>query len=285
MNLAKSLSCVSTLALLIAGPLSAQEAGDAAGVGEGLQAIAEKGNITLARLSVGKSALVINEHGEWLATISDHVIDQKSGSIAFIIVDVPPGAEETRSLLVPFEKFTWNAKERRLKLHMTQEVLGALPEYDPATLQALGQPEKDAEGKQPLEAGDDVGCEAKPQRFMLGTHLVKARINAQDKPFCSVSEILIDPTKNRIAFLAAQGKEEGNDPYVIPFDALKWAERPEGVRQLTIGLSLSDLADAPRVKTADLRLLEKKELIARIRSFYLLEPMPRERPGGRDVKG
>lgn len=290
------LSKWSPLALLLTAPLlaqdatlSSQEKGTPKTPDSRQAADETQKALTFARLSVGKSALVINDAGERLGSTREYVIDRKTGLLSFVIVDVPPGAEPTRSIVVPFGSFTWNAKEKRLKLPMTRETLEAMPEFDPLRLQSLGKKpieKKAAEASaKKLPAGDDVGRGAETMRYLTTSMIQLASVQAEGKTFATATELLFEPKTSQVAFVLAQGTRADADPYVLPFEALTWSAGRDGKSLLSVPLPAAKMVDAPKLTGGDLKAMQRPEFSQRVRRFFQIDAAKQEQPGGGTPKG
>ena len=276
MKYGKNLTLLPTLALIAVAPLFGQEAGHGEHAEGRNQAAAEFRTPTFVKLTVGRGAIVSNDAGERLGVMRDHVIERENGKVRFIVVDALRDASPVRACLVPYTRFTFDAKSQKLVLPMSMDALRALPEYDPKALQALGEidgaPIRGEEVEDQAVAGDDVTPGKRPMRYLVTTAVLKSQVLAQDEAFSHVTELLMEPKEGPVTFLLTNREQAEADPYIIPWKATTWGTNDEGMGEFKLAITTDALADAPKLEGGDPLELKEKETLANIFRFYKLTP-------------
>lgn len=228
---------------------------------------------TFVKAPLGTDATVQNGEGQVLGSIHDHVIDRKTGKVLFVAVATARG-DEAKTYRVPFQRFEWNAEDGTLVLPIAEEQLAALPEYV-ETPPMKGGAKAEAMDAGSREKGKAHGM-AMPQRGELtvtATHLVGSRIQATDDSkdaLGTVDGLVLEPNRGTIAFVLASSSGSMASPCPIPWQAMTWADAPEGDESghFTLERAAERIADAPKLEDGDLALLRRPEQLKRIFSFY-----------------
>lgn len=291
------LPALALLALAAASPLGAQTKAPPR-AGEQEPGAAELAPPVYAHVEIGPRTVLMGTEKEKLGTLQDFVVDRGTGSTLFAIVQVQDG-EQTKSVLVPPDRFSWSEERMDLVLHSTPTELAALPEYEPEKLQRLRDPSKPRSDEPESEDGVVAGGErpaggfqeaamTEAGRNILASELVQASVSGTDGPFGTVSGLIFEPYEARIAFVFVRsgpepepGKER--DHHIVPWRALKRLD--DG--RLVIPMTVAELANAPRFSKARLKPLRQEETRADIYEFYGVERHAEHderdtgRPGGR----
>ncbi len=280
-----SLTLIPALALLSVTPLFGQSPAEVIQDDAGTkQAEPEYKVPTFVKAGVGFRAVVNNEAGEQLATIQDHIIDRASGKIRFIVLSAAGDEGDLRSLLAPYQSFTWNASKKELQLRLTAEELQALPEFDATKVQSLGAGKMAEAGKKALDKAGDMTGDVKEASMsklnvlhLTSTTLLGSDIVAMDENFSAVGDLLIEPNAGTLAFVLARDTAGMGDPYIIPFKALTWEASKRAVAgaeleggRFVLAMTPDALIDAPKLRGGETASLKDKATITGIYRFYKL---------------
>lgn len=272
MKHAKYFTIVPALALLAVAPTFAQETGGDAGTEQ--EQMQEQRVPSYVKAPIGKQAAVLNADEVQLGYVSDHVIERKSGKVLFVAVGTD-GAEDG-ARLVPYDRFTWDAKQQRLLLPLTPDELRGLPVYDREKLDGADHEAKGATDMPEGDGADKPGDDAmlrKERKNVASSELIGSAVTAAGAPFATVGELVLEPKHGMVTFVLAHSEDAKNGPYVLPWQAMKYeiSVELEGESRFTIAWSAEKLADAPTLKRGDLAPLKQAEKIDEIYSFYELE--------------
>jgi hypothetical protein len=273
MRHAQYFTIIPALALLATAPVFGQEAGDLEGVTP--EQVVELRLPTYVKAPIGSKAIVMNADEQQLGVVHDHIIEKRSGKVLFIAVGAEKATDEDR--LVPYDRFTWDAKQKQLLLPMTADELRALPAYDRKTLGAV------VEASAPVKADDakeETPAKPKEQLNVASSAIFGSSVMAANEPFATVGELVLEPEHGTIAFVLASREATEGGPFVLPWQTMKWqaALDTESVNHFAIAWSADKLSSAPQLKRGDLEPLMRAATLEEIFSFYGLEmPVAKER--------
>lgn len=286
MKHANYFSMIPALALLSTAPAFGQAGKDTTGTEQ--KPSQEQGQElrlpTYIKAPVGTKATVLNAEEQQLGTVRDHIIEPRSGKLLFIAVGALNTGDDAR--LVPYDRFTWDAKKQRLLLPLTAEELRSMPAYDRDSLIASDRADDEVEiDDVDDEMGDEVSDQVGKQtakKHVATTMLFGSEVVATNEPFATVSELIIEPEKGLVAFVLADSEDAKTGPFVIPWDAMTWeaakTEDGESDSRFVIARSTDELADAPKLERGDLAALKQPRTLEQIFAYYELEaPIAKER--------
>jgi len=221
-------------------------------------------------VEIGPANMLKGPDGQALGAIVDHVVDRQNGQIAFVIVQASTPENPQRRTLVPFSRFTWNAKERKLELPLSAAELAKLDEYDPKNLQTLGGAQASKEGA-PKEGAPGAEPRKEVVKNVLASEVARGPLTAGGEPFGTIDTLLLDPRRGAIAHvLVARTVPSGSKDFVVvPWQAMKRSD--DG--RLGLSLSGAELEQAPTVQRGNLAPLSDEKFLAELRAFYKLPPM------------
>jgi len=237
-------------------------------------------------IAAGAKVQIKGAKDENLGLLQDHVIDRESGRVLFVVVGVKEESGDTRSCLVPFQRFKFDAEKEELRLPVSSQEVLSMAEYDPADLQSVGEMKSGSadspkSGTTPGKAKGDQenDPDVKLVRFLSSSSVIGSGLLAENDPFGTVSELVFEPTSGTVAFLLAKGPT-GGDPYVIPWKATTWKAggRADATDvkngSFVLPLAVDEMLEAPRLKGSDPAHIEGKKAIDGIYGFYKLTPPP-----------
>jgi hypothetical protein len=268
MKHAKYFTIVPALALLAVAPTFAQETGGDAGTEQ--EQTQEQRVPSYVKAPIGKRAAVLNAEEVQLG----YVIERKSGKVLFVAVGTD-GAEDA-ARLVPYDRFTWDAKQQRLLLPLTPDELRGLPVYDREKLEGADHKARGATDMPREDGADKPGDDAmlrKERKNVASSELIGSAVTAAGAPFATVGELVLEPKQGMVTFVLAHSEDAKEGPYILPWQAMKYetSVELEGESRFTIAWSADKLADAPTLKRGDLAPLKQAEKIEEIFRFYELE--------------
>jgi len=275
MYLTKSISLASSVLILAAAPLIAQETKAPAAHESHRAGLREP---VFVEASIGPQAFVDDPDGHRVGVVRDHLLDGRSGRVLFVAVT--PAKETGTARLVPFSRFVWNAEEKRLQLPMSAEELTSLSEYRPEERGGRGL----GSGVDTTSDNGDPREAAMPRTDgnLSSSTVLGCRVIASKDPFASVDALVLDPERGTIAFvLATGGASKGaskGDPYVVPWTAMNWQESEETAEasgHFAVSIAPDRMAEAPRLKGGAISLLGEKKTLEAIYEFYRVSsPIP-----------
>jgi hypothetical protein len=233
--------------------------------------------------TTGARAVVADEAGQRLGIAQEHVIDRSSGKVQFIAVQTDQG--QGRARLVPYDRFSWDAKQRKLLLPLEAAELEKLPEYDPESLQSLGGVAASSTGAAKAGSGADGGSHeagmpaTQDLRNLASSEVVGSQVMAASGPFASIDGMLLDPERGTIAFVLARGARAGGDPYLIPWKAMRYEVSEDEEGSFALPMSAESLAQAPKLEGGDPSSLEQDGKLEEILAFYDLGSPTKGRSG------
>ena len=256
---------LSTFAVLATTPTSAQEASDSPVTTPTEQAPAA---LVFSTLRLGATATVLDTAGNRLGSARNHVIDRKSGRVLAIVLETGvAGSTGHRTVAVPFASFAWDMEKHDLVLPMQTAELAALPEFDASAIATFDAPP--ASEAKPIEASANDQPDGAPAgstrpRNLASASILEINVLGAGERFGQVTELILDPQRGEIAFLVVQGGVPSAHGlrYVIPWAAVEWEATPNaevGAGTFTIPMSAPELAEAPKLESGGIRILEKPE--------------------------
>lgn len=235
---------------------------------------------TFVPLQIGREAKILDPKGEVLGYAANHVIHRVTGRVEYFVVQAE--ADPTPRL-VPYQRFRWNAENKRLELPLTVEQLMSLPAFSAEEVQALVDPTSTAGGKnangqsaRPSEGPAREGQEVQEKghvvlRNLLSDGVLKAHLEAEGSTIGAIEWLLLEPVRGTVPLAlvkTAAPADEGD--LVVPWLAMD--RNADG--DFVITKSSAELGRAPRVKIEDLASLSDPETLGSIYRFYGVQQKP-----------
>ncbi len=188
--------------------------------------------------------------------LHDLALDPESGRIQRLIVDVretPDDPMELRSL--PYGEVRWDVEKQALQITIDPEELLARVAFDAASMKE-GGPLALAQRSSPTEAS--------MRKSQWHSALVGTPVHANDGPFGSIADLIIEPQTGTVAFFTLTSETQKDHPYVLPWQSLVRGE--EGLH--SVEKSALDLGAAPQFPPNGLEALRDEEMRVKVYSFY-----------------
>jgi hypothetical protein len=257
-----------TLAILATAPVLAQERTPRTGAQrvQGPETREPQQELpAFVEVTIGPTAIVRTSEGLPIGTITDHLIERRSGSVASVAVRA---TELERTVRVPFDRFEWDAKARELRLSVDAEELGTMPDDSPDDTHAAASPAADAAG---------LPHDVRAARELRTTAIDGSPVLAGNDHVGAVSGLVLEPGRGAIAFVLV--RPSAGDPLVVPWEALTWSGgSPKEPLRSMLALAPDRLADAPRLERGEVRTLEKLTTLKEIYEYYELPFTRRSAP-------
>lgn len=262
------------LTVFLAGPLFGQS------YGKGQEGKEPAKAPTFVPLQIGREAKILDPKGEVLGYAANHVIHRVTGRVEYFVVQME--ADPTPRL-VPYQRFRWNAENKRLELPLTVDQLLSLPAFSAEEVQTLVDPTSTAGGKdssgrsaRPGEGPTRKGQEVEEEghvvlRNLLSGEVLTAHLEAEGSAIGAIGWLLLEPVRGRVPLVlvkTAVPADEGD--LVVPWAAMD--RNADG--DFVISKSAAEMGRAPRVKIEDLASVSDPETLGSIYRFYGVRQQP-----------
>lgn len=212
--------------------------------------------------TIGRTAAVEDRAGKQIGTFQEYIFDKRTGELREIVVLTT--GEEARASVVPYDRFSWKQKERKLVLLASEEDLAGFPAFDANAY----RPEAQGEKKEGATEDSKPKSRMKKDAF-LSSDVMTFEVAGEDGRFGRVSGLVIEPVDGLVAFVQVADNSGAPDPLVLPWSAVTYRKATEEQGPaLALAMPLAELRSAPTLEGGEAKALEDEEFLTEVFRFF-----------------